>query len=53
MFARHDRKQGVRFGVFEVCGLVNFNVFLPNSTPNMNQTAHCASSQANIKLLCL
>ena len=32
-----DRKQGVRFGAFVVCGLVNFNVILPNRTPEIDK----------------
>ena len=38
-----NRKQGVRFGAFVVSGLVNFNVFLPNHTPEIDQTVHPVS----------
>ena len=42
-----DRKQCVMFGVFVMCGLVNFNVFLPNRTPEIDQTVHPVSYRPN------
>ena len=42
-----DRKQGVRFGVFVMCNLVNFNVFLPNRTPDIDKTVHLVSHRLN------
>ena len=35
-----DRKQSERFGAFAACGLVNVNVFLTNSSSEMNQTVY-------------
>ena len=41
------RKHGVRFGVFVVCGLVNYYVFLPNRTPEIDQTVYPVSYRPN------
>ena len=35
-----DRKQGVRFGAFVACGLVNFNLFLLTRTTEIDETVH-------------
>ena len=48
-----DRKQGVLFGVFDVCGLVNFNVLLPKRTSKRNPIAHAASHLSNFQFYCL
>ena len=36
-----------------MCSLVNFNVFLPNCTLNINQTVHPVSYRANVLFFCL
>ena len=38
-----DRKQGVRFGQFLVCGLVKIHLNSPNRTLQTHQTAHPVS----------
>ena len=46
-----NMKLGVRFGVFVVCGLVNFNVFLSNCTPKIDQIVHSVSYLLNFHSL--
>ena len=41
----------MRFGAFVVFGLVNFNVFLPNRTPEIDQTVHPVSYRPNFHSL--
>ena len=46
-----DRKLSVRFDVFVVYGLINWNVFLPNRTPEIDQTVHPVSYRPNFHSL--
>ena len=39
------------FGVFVVCGLVNFYVFVPNRTPEFGQIVHPVSYRPNFHSL--
>ena len=40
-----DRKQGVRLGALVVCSFVNFDVFLPKRSPEIDQTLHPVSQR--------
>ena len=42
-----DRNRGMRCGVFVVCSLMNFDVFLPNCTTEIDQTIHPISYRPN------
>ena len=41
------RKQGVWFGVIDVCPLGEFQCIFTKCTPEINQTAHTAPHQVN------
>ena len=48
-----DRKQDVRFCVFVVCDLVNFNGFLQNRTQKIDKTIHFVSYRAKLQIFCI